>query len=114
VKVHLSQTGFASHLVEDNNVHHRNITLGASIAAYPKSNKDEESPTFLEKRYKYQSIVDSIGWLAQSTRSDLAPSHSFLPAYKNKPSQSHLNAALYVLHYIHSTINYRFTFLLEA
>jgi hypothetical protein len=41
---------------------------------------------------------------------DLAPSHSFLSAYINKPSRSHLNAALYVLHYIHSTIDYGFKF----
>ena len=70
-------------------------------------------PTFAERKQKYQSIVGSIGWLAQSTRPDLAPSHSFLSAYCNKLSQSHLNAALYVLHYIHSTIDYGFTFLLE-
>jgi hypothetical protein len=61
-------------------------------------------------RRKYQSIVGSIGWLAQSTRPDLIPSHSFLSSYCNRPSKSHLNAALYVLHYIHSTINYGITF----
>jgi hypothetical protein len=76
--------------------------------------EDKESPTFLEQQRKYQSIVDSIGWLAQSTRLDIAPSHSFLSAYKNKPSRSHLNAALYVLHYIHSTINYGFIFSSKA
>jgi hypothetical protein len=30
VKVHLSQTDFASHVVEDNNIHHRNITPNAT------------------------------------------------------------------------------------
>jgi hypothetical protein len=30
VSVHLSQTGFAAHLVEDNNVHTRNITPNAT------------------------------------------------------------------------------------
>jgi hypothetical protein len=59
---------------------------------------------------KYQSVVGSIGWLASSTRPDLAVIHSFLLAYKNKPSQSHWNAALYILHYIHSTIDYGTTF----
>ncbi len=33
VNIHLSQTGFASHLVEDNNVHHCNITPGATLIA---------------------------------------------------------------------------------
>jgi hypothetical protein len=59
-------------------------------------------------------VVGSIGWLAQSTRPDLSPSHSFLSSYNNKPSKSHWNAALYVLHYIHSTIDYGFTFTSKA
>ena len=117
IQVHLSQTGFASHLVEENKIHLRNITpdatpyrSGLPIDACPESDKDEKSQTFLDRKNKYQSIVGSIGWLAQSTRPDLAPSHSFLLAYINKPSRSHLNAALYVLQYTHSTINYGFTF----
>ena len=117
VQVHLSQTGFASHLIEDNDIHLRNTTpdatpyrSGLPIDACPESDEDEENPTFRERKKKYQSIVGSIGWLAQSTRPDLSPSHSFLSAYVNKPSRSHLNAALYVLHYIHSTIDYGFAF----
>jgi hypothetical protein len=62
------------------------------------------------RNIKSQSIGGSIGWLAQSTRPDLAPSHSFLSAYIIRPSRSHLNATLYVLHYIHSTIDYGFMF----
>ncbi len=58
--------------------------------------------------------MGSIGWLTQSMCLHLAPSNSFLLAYSKKSSQSHLNAALYVLHYIHSTINYKFTFLSKA
>jgi hypothetical protein len=80
----------------------------------PKSDEDKEFPTFLDQRHKYQSIIGSIGWLAQSTLPDLTPSHSFLSAYNNKPSRSHLKAALYVLCYIHFTINYGFMFLSEA
>ena len=57
-----------------------------------------------------KSIVGSIGWLVQSTRPSLAPSHSFFSAYINKPSRSHLNAALYMLRYIHLTFDYGFTF----
>ena len=117
VQVHLSQTGFASHLVEDNNVHLCNVTpdttpyrSGLPIDACPESDEDETSQTFIERKKKYQSIVGSIGWLAQITRPDLAPSHSFLSTYINKPSQSHLNAALYVLQYINLTIDYGFSF----
>jgi hypothetical protein len=120
VKVHLSQTGFASHLVEKNNVHHCNITPDATpfwtvlpIDACPELDKDKESSGFLKCIGKHQSIVGSIGWLAQSTRPDLAPLHLFLLAYTNKPSRSNMNAALYVLDYIHLTIDYGFTFMSE-
>ena len=117
VSVHLSQTGFAAHLVEDNAVHVRNITpdatpyrSGLPIDACPESDKADDCPALLERKKQYQSVVGSIGWLAQSTRPDLAPTHSFLSSYNNRPSKSHWNAALYALHYIHSTIDYGFTF----
>jgi hypothetical protein len=117
VQVHLSQTGFASHLVKDNNIYLRNIMpdatpycLGLPIDACPESDEDKKCPTFIECKRMCQGIVGSIGWLAQSTHPDLAPSNSFLSACINKPSRSHLNATLYVLHYIHSTIDYSFTF----
>jgi hypothetical protein len=121
VLVHLSQTGFAAHLVEDNNVHTRNITpdatpyrSGLPIDACPESDEADVCPALLKRKKRYQSVVGSIGWLAQSTRPDLSPSHSFLSSYNNKPSKSHWNAALYVLHYIHSTIDYGFTFTSKA
>jgi hypothetical protein len=106
IQVHLSQSGFASHLVKDNNIHLRNVMpdatpyrLGLPIEVYPESDEDKKCPTLIERKRKFQSIDGSIGCLAQSTRPDLAPSHSFLSAYINKPSRCHLNAALYILHY---------------
>ncbi len=114
--VHFSQTGFTAHLVEDN-AHLHSFTpdatpyqSGLPINAIPESDKDENCPTFVDPKQKCQSVVGSIGWLASSTRPDLAVTHSFLSAYNNKLSQSHWNAAFYVLHYIHSTINYGITF----
>jgi hypothetical protein len=57
VKVHLSQTGFASHLVEENDIHLRHITpdttpypSGLPFDACPESDEDETNPTFLEKK----------------------------------------------------------------
>ncbi len=120
VSVHLSQTGFAAHLVEDNNAHIPKITpdatpyrSGLPIDAIPESDKANNCPTFVACKRKYQNVVGSIGWLASSTRPDLATIHSFLSAYNKKPSCSHWNATLYILHYIHSTINYGISFTLR-
>ena len=117
LSVHLSQTGFAAHLVEANNVHERHITpdatpyrSGLPIDACPESDEPDDCPALIERKKRYQSVVGSIGWLAQSTRPDLSPTHSFLSSYNNRPFKSHWNAALYALHYIHSTIDYGFTF----
>jgi hypothetical protein len=53
VQVHLSQTIFVAHLVEENNVHMSNITLNATpycsglpINTIPESDKDDQCPTF--------------------------------------------------------------------
>jgi hypothetical protein len=96
VQVHLSQTGFAAHLVGEKNFHMRNITpeatpyhLGLPIDAIPGTDEDEQCPTFQERRQNYQSVVGLIGWLAQNTHPDLAISNSFLSAYCNRPSCSH-------------------------
>jgi hypothetical protein len=74
VSVHLSQTGFVAHLVEDKNTHLCNITpdttlyySGLPIDAIPESDNDNNSPAFIECKRKYQSVVGSIGLLASST-----------------------------------------------
>ncbi len=95
VSVHLSQTGFAAHLVEDNNIHTQNINpdatpyhSGLPIDACPESDEADDCPALLGRKKRYQSVVGSIGWLAPSTRPDLSPSHSFLSSYNNKPSKA--------------------------
>jgi hypothetical protein len=55
VSVHLSQIGFGTHLVKENNVHKRNITPDATpyrsslpIDAIPESDKDNKDPALIE------------------------------------------------------------------
>ncbi len=61
------------------------------------------SPAQLCRAAAYQSLIGSIGWLATGTRPDLSLVHSFLLSYNSKPLTGHMWAALYALHYIHST-----------
>ncbi len=117
VSVHLGHTGFAAHLFKENNVQKRHVTPGATpfwsglpIDAVPESDEDNKNPAPIKQWCKYQSIAGSIGWLANSTHPDLAAIHSFLAAYSNKLSKRYWSAALNILHYIHSTIDYRITF----
>ncbi len=57
VLVHLSQIGFAAHLVGDNNAYLRSVMLddtpyctGLPIDAIPESDKDENCPTFVDRK----------------------------------------------------------------
>ena len=115
--VHLSQAGFATNLVESFSLQDRNQTptatpyrSGVPIDSIAESSEDVESPALKRRKEAYQSLVGSIGWLAHSTRPDLITAHSFLAAYSNKPSTGHMKAALYALHYIHSTHDYGISF----
>ncbi len=69
------------------------------------------SPTQIWQKEAYQSLIGSIGWLSSSTRRDLAAVHPFHSSYTNKPATGHMKAALYALHYIHSTHNYGILFM---
>jgi hypothetical protein len=117
VSVHLNQSGFASNLVESFFQDSRNVTptatpyrSGVPIDSIAPSTDDDNSPAQLRRTAAYQSLIGSIGWLSCSTRPDLSAVHSFLASYSNKPSVGHMKAALYALHYIHSTHDYGISF----
>lgn len=117
VACHMNQAAFAANLVEQFNQHHKNPTPNATpyrsgipIDAIPESTEDDDCPALIKRKQMYQSAVGSIGWLANSTRPDLSPVHSFLSSYNNRPAPGHWRAVLYVLHYIHSTHDYGISF----
>jgi hypothetical protein len=110
VTVHLNQSGFASNLVESFSLSNRSQTptatpcrLGVPIDSVAPSYEEDDSSALKRWKEAYQSLIGSIGWLAHSTCPDLITVHSFLASYSNKPSNGHMKAALYALHYIHST-----------
>jgi hypothetical protein len=121
VSVHLNQSGFASNLVES---FFRETREASSLATpyrsgipvdsiAPSTDKDD-SPAQIRWTQAYQSLIGSIGWLAMTTQPDLTAIHSFLSSYNAKPAIGHMNLALHVLHYIHSTFDYGISFTLEA
>jgi hypothetical protein len=121
VSVHLNQSGFASNLMETFFQESRNPTptatpyrSGIPIDSIAPSTNDDASLAQIRCKEAYQSLIGSIGWLAITTRPDLIAVHSFLSSYSNKPAIGHMKAALYCLHYIHSTHNYRISFTSEA
>jgi hypothetical protein len=110
--VHLNQSGYAANLVKQFSWDSWDITptatpyrSGVPINSIAPYTNEDASPAQLCQTEAYQSLIGSIGWLATATRPDLATVHSFLSSYNGKPSSGHMPAALYALHYIHSTHN---------
>jgi hypothetical protein len=83
---------------------------GVPIDSIAPSLDADDSPAQLRCKEAYQSLIGSIGWLLSTTRPNLAAAHSFLSSYTSKPMTSQMKAALYVLHYIHSTHDYGISF----
>ncbi len=117
VAVHLNQSDFATNLVKHFVHQARNKTptatpywSGIPIDSIAPSLDADDSPAQLCRKEAYQSLISSIGWLLSTTRPDHAAAHSFLLSYTSKPPASHMKAALYVLHYIHSTHDYGISF----
>ena len=113
VDVHMNQAGYARNTAERFGRADRSITpdatpwrSGVPIDSVAAADEDDDSPAQTRRREAYQSLVGSIGWLANCTRPDVAPAHSFLSSYLMRPALGHMKAALYVLHYIHSTHDY--------
>ena len=117
VAVHLNQSGFATTLVKSFARQSQNETptttlydSGVPIDSIAPSTDAHDSPAQIRQKEAYQSLIGSIGWLSSTTCSDLAPAHSFLSSFMTKPLSGHMNAALYMLHYTHSTHNYSISF----
>ena len=88
VEVHLNQSGFARNLVESFNMHLRPRSplaspyrSGLPIDSIPAADPNDTSPAQIRRKEAYQSLVGSIGWLANTTRPDLATVHLFLVSY---------------------------------
>ncbi len=117
VDVHMNQSGFAANLIEQfcrdeweptpDTTPYRS---GVPIDSIAPSTDADGSPAQIRRTEAFQSLVASIGWLAGATHPDIAPMHSFLSSYSSKPSPGHMKAAIYTLHYIHSTHDYGITF----
>jgi hypothetical protein len=86
---------------------------GIPIDAIAPSMEEDNSPALKQCTEAYQSLIGSNGWLSSTTHPDLAAVHSFLSLHNNKPSAGPMKAALYTLHYIHSTHDYGISFSFE-
>jgi hypothetical protein len=117
VAVHLNQSCFATNLIKRFARQDGNKTptaapyqSGIPINSITHFLDTDDSPAQLRCKEAYQSLIGSISWLSSTTCPNLAAAHSFLSSYTSKSAVGHMKAALYILHYIHSTHDYGISF----
>eukprot|EP00978_Attheya_sp_CCMP212_P021792 scaffold64076_cov55-Attheya_sp.AAC.2 len=116
ISVHLNQAAFSQFLVDKHNLTTANKSrratpyqYGVPVDGVPDIDMPPEARKSLQKKYR-SGIGMLTNWLATCTRLDLAPINSFLAAYQNHPSPGHMDAALYIIRYINSTVSHGIRF----
>ena len=107
LRLHLSQTAYADHLVQMANL---SDSAKPVITPYRSGNPVDsiipKTPTLKEKQKiqdEMRQLVGSLNWLSQGTRPDLATITSMLAKYQNSPSKAHLDATRYAIRYVKQT-----------
>lgn len=107
LRLHLSQTAYADHLVETAKLSQSSKPV---ITPYRSGNPVDsiiaKSSTPQQKESiqdEIRQLVGSLNWLSQGTRPDLATITSMLAKYQNNPTQAHVNAAKYAIRYVKQT-----------
>jgi hypothetical protein len=111
----VSQLTLLNNFVVNLGMLHRRLPYCSSIPInlIAPSTDANDSPAQLFCTAAYKSLIGSIGWLATGTCPDLSPVHSVLLSYNSKPLTGLMRAALYALHYIHSTHDHGIYFTLS-
>ena len=63
-----------------------------------------------ELRSRYQTVIGSLLYLTLGTRPDIAFAVTKLAQFAARPTQEHLNKALYICRYLVGTCNYCLTY----
>ena len=109
LSVHLSQEAYVQNIVKTHHIASINFnpigTLYRSrcpIDATLRATTDKEDQAFVRRREACQTLFCRLAWLTTNTRPDLSTAVSVLVPYSSFLTQQHLEAALYVVRYLHS------------
>ena len=109
---HLSQESYAQNIVKRYRLAEIKFNplatpykSGCPIDAIPSENIDEDDKVFVQHRETYQSLIVCLTWISTNTRPDLSISVLFLASYTSCSNQHHLEASIYVVQYLLSTVS---------
>lgn len=104
--VHMNQEAFAEQLIINNDLVHSPTArtpyrAGIPIDSIPKPSLNPHLQQSLSTQMR--SIIGSLLWLSQATRTDLATVVSLLAQHQSNPSPQYIKAAKYAIRYVSGT-----------
>ena len=96
LKVHLSQKAFVEQLVHtaklDTSTNNPEIPYRSGYPMDSLPEPKSQEPPNQDLITKLQNLVESLIWLSQGTRPDLATITAMIARYQNNPTEGHLDA----------------------
>src|SRR6266436_185325 len=109
-KVHLDQCTYLETVLQRCGMQNAKSATTPLPAGYMPEAAAQDATIDPELRSRYQTIIGSLLYLMLGTRPDIAFAVTKLAQYAARPSQDHLNRALYICRYLRGTSKYCLTY----
>src|SRR6266436_5501002 len=105
-QVHLDQCTYLETVLQRCRMQNTKSAATPLPAGYMPEAAAQDATIDLELRSRYQTVIGSLLYLMLGTRPDIAFAVTKLAQYATRPTQEHLNKALYICRYLVGTKEY--------
>ena len=109
-KVHIDQCAYLETVLQCCGMQNCKTAATPLPAGYMPEPVSQDITIDLELRSRYQMVIGSLLYLMLGTRPDIAFAVTKLAQFAARPSEEHLNKALYICHYLRGTSKYCITY----
>jgi hypothetical protein len=109
-KVHIDQCTYLDTVLQRCGMQDAKSAATPLPAGYMPEPAGQDTTIDPELRSRYQTVIGSLLYLTLGTRPDIAFAVTKLAQFAAKPTQDHLNKALYICRYLVGTKNYCITY----
>jgi hypothetical protein len=109
-KVHIDQCAYLETVLQRCGMQDAKSAATPLPAGYMPEALPQDAAVDPELRSRYQTVIGSLLYLTLGTRPDIAFAVTKLAQFAARPSQEHLNKALYICRYLVGTKNYCLTY----
>ena len=109
-QVHLDQSTYLETVLQRCGMQDCKSAVTPLPAGYMPEAVAQDTAIDPELRSRYQTVIGSLLYLMLGTRPDISFAVTKLAQFAARPSEDHLNRALYICRYLQGTKNYRLTY----